>query len=69
MRHMMSFVQKYLLTLIVTNLWWHKTHKKDIVSIVTFDLIVLLNFTNHIIVTRAITGDYVEMFNVNIKIA
>ena len=34
--------------LIITNSWWHKIHEKDVVGIVTFDLIGLL-LTNHII--------------------
>ena len=41
---MTSFVQP-----ITTNLRWHKTHEKDDVGIVTFDLIGLL-LTNHIII-------------------
>ena len=41
-RHMTSFVQKYSFTPIVTNLRSHKTCEKDVVGIVTFDLIGLL---------------------------
>ena len=41
---MTSFVQP-----ITTNLRWHETHEKDVVGIVTFDLIGLLP-TNHIII-------------------
>ena len=45
-------------------------HKKDVVSIVTFKLIGLLNFTNHIILLfQGQTRVHGEMFNVNIKIA
>ena len=46
---MTSFAQKrYSLTPVITNLWWHKMREKDVVGIVTFDLIGLLP-TNHII--------------------
>ena len=33
---------KYLLTPIIRNLRWHKTHEKDVVGIITFDLTGLL---------------------------
>ena len=41
--------KKYLLTQIATNLPWHKTRKKEVVAIVTFELIGLL-FMNHIMI-------------------
>ena len=48
-QHMASFAQKrYSLTSVITNLWWHKMREKDVVGIVTFDLIGSLP-TNHII--------------------
>ena len=44
-----SFAQKrYSLTPVITNLWLHKMREKDVVGIVTFDLIGSLP-TNHII--------------------
>ena len=64
---MTSCVQKYSLTLIITNLEWHKTHKKDVVGIVTFDLIGLLP-TNHIILQWHV-GICEETFDANMKIA
>ena len=47
-----------------------KTHEKDVVGIVTFDLIGLLS-TNHIIayITIAYTGVCEETFDINRKIA
>ena len=68
-QHMMrSFVPKnlYLWTLIITNLPRHKTREKDVVGIVTFDLIGLLP-TDHIIILQWHTGVYEELFDVNIK--
>ena len=46
------------------NLQWHKTREKDVVGIVTFDLIVLLP-TNHIIILQRHTGVYEETPHVN----
>ena len=46
------------------NLQWHKTREKDVVGIVTFDLIVLLP-TNHIIILQRHTGFYEETLDVN----
>ena len=56
----------YLWTLIITNLPRHKTREKDVVGIVTFDLIGLLP-TDHIIILQWHTGVYEELFDVNIK--
>ena len=60
--------KKCSLTLIITNLEWHKTWEKDVVGIVTFDLIGLLP-TNHIIILQWHVGVYEETFDANMKIA
>ena len=46
------------------NLQRHKTREKDVVDIVTFDLIVLLP-TNHIIILQRHAGVYEETLDVN----
>ena len=63
-------VKKYPLTLFVTNLRWHKMCKKDVVVIVTFDLIGLLP-TNHMTPYQLQwhTGISEKTFDVNIKIS
>ena len=43
-------------------------HRKDVVGIVTFDLIGLLP-TNHIIILQGHVGVYEETFDANMKIA
>ena len=50
MQHMMSLVQKILVDSVM-NLQWHKMNKKDVVGMITFDLIGLLP-TNHIIILQ-----------------
>ena len=47
--------KKILIDPVVTNLRLHKMHEKDVVGIVTFELIGLL-LTNHIIITMACQG-------------
>ena len=63
--------KKYSLTLIATNLRWHKTRgKRDVVGIVTFDLRVGLLPTNHTVIKLQLhTRVYEKTFDVNIKIA
>ena len=59
----MTLCKKYSLTPITTNLQWHKMREKDVVDIVTFDLIGLLP-TNHIIIIiklQWLTGVYEKM--------
>ena len=60
MTHVVICAKKYSLTPIATNLRWHKTREKDVVGIVTFDLIGLLP-------TELLwhTEVYEETFNVN----
>ena len=60
--------KKCSLTLIITNLEWLKTREKDVVGIVTFDLIGLLP-TNHVIILQWYVGIYEETFDANMKIA
>ena len=60
--------KKCSLTLIITNLEWHKTCEKDVVGVVTFDLIGLLP-TNHINILQWHVGVYEEMFDAKMKIA
>ena len=54
--------------MIITNLEWLKTREKDVVGIVTFDLIGLLP-TNHVIILQWYVGIYEETFDANMKIA